>query len=104
MSREQASSMGRIVHFRLPDEVVLAGDGSYVKERIRPAIVVRTIGKTSILHVFLDPAADRDVSAADYVVRSAHEGSSIGQWRWPLIAPKAETLADVEAELAKEAP
>lgn len=97
--------IGRTVHFRLPDEVVLAGDGSYVKERLRPAIVVRTIGKTSILHVFLDPAADRDVSPADYVVRSAHEGSGIGQWRWPpFIAPKAETLADVEAELAKEAP
>lgn len=54
--------IGRTVHCRLPDEVVLAGDGSYAKERIRPAIVVRAIGKTSILHVFLDPAADRDLA------------------------------------------
>lgn len=96
--------IGRTVHYRLPDEVVLAGDGSYVKERIRPAIVVRVIGKTSILHVFLDPAADRDVSAADYVVRSASEGVGIGQWRAIAQINHRETLADVEAELSAGAP
>lgn len=93
--------IGRTVHYRLPDEVVLAGDGSYAKERLRPAIVVRVIGKTSILHVFLDPAADRDVSAADYVVRSASEGHGVGQWR---TESHRETLADVEAELSEGAP
>ena len=71
--------IGSIVLYRLPDEVVLAGDGSYARERLRPATVVRVIGKTAILHVFLDPAVDKDVSTAP--VRSATEGRGIGEWR-----------------------
>ncbi len=94
--------IGSIVLYRLPDEVVLAGDGSYTKERVRPAIVVRVVGKTAILHVFLDPAVDHDVSAAP--TRSATEGREIGQWRDAVLTTAhRETLADVEAEVSKGA-
>ncbi len=90
--------IGSIVLYRLPDEVVLAGDGSYVRERLRPAVVGRVIGKTAILHVFLDPAVDKDVSAAP--TRSATEGRGVGQWRAIAQINHRETLADVEAELS----
>lgn len=95
--------IGSIVLYRLPDEVVLAGDGSYARERLRPATVVRVIGKTAILHVFLDPAVDKDVSAAP--TRSATEGRGIGEWRDAVLTTAhRETLADVEAEVSKGAP
>lgn len=92
--------IGSIVLYRLPEEVVLAGDGSYARERLRPAVVVRVIGKTATLHVFLDPTADDDVSECAIVVCSATEGRGVGEWRDAVLTTAhRETLADVEAEV-----
>jgi len=86
-------SIGRIVHYRLPDRY----EGG--PERWRPAIVVQEFGELANLTVFLDGLNDgttpEDVKALresglDCALHgqcasrgSAAEGTGVGEWRWP---------------------
>jgi hypothetical protein len=91
----QVPSIGRTVQYRLPDTEM----GGI---RWRAAVIVNAFGAAVNLQVFLDRYNDRDVSFSHEFPSSRHEGEGVGEWRWPpFVAPKAETLADVEAEVTE---
>ncbi len=70
-------TVGRIVHFKLPDSHHRAGE-------VRPAIVVNANGGDGAavnLLVFLDPANDSPLMPSDAC--SVSEGTGNRQWSWP---------------------
>lgn len=92
----QTPSLGRVVHFRLPDRY--PGD-----ERWRPAVIVNVFGNLVNLTVFLDglnDARDQDdmrllqdagvfcgMHSRVASVGSRAEGTDDGCWRWPPFVP-----------------
>lgn len=72
-------SIGRIVHYRLPEK----------PDEVRPAVIVRTWGNDHCvqLNVFLDKANDAGV--ADFASSAQHESTRPdlagkgGTWFWP---------------------
>ena len=99
MAAQQTPSIGRIVHYVMPD-------GPNQGES-RPAMVVRVWSDTTVnLQVFTDGTADGGAYSGGLVkaasVEFSEDVSQLGTWHWPpFVAPKEASGKEPKDEAGK---